>query len=1433
MANVDHGATQGPAAAAEPGKVQVAQASGEPIGQISSAEQAVHVTHADGSSEDLGVGGQIYADDVIHTAPDGAVGITFVDGTQFSLGGDAEMKIDKLIYDPSGSDNSLALNVVQGAFVFVTGGIAGAPGEGMTVGTPAGSIGVRGTSVGGHYGEGPEGWVIALLKDADGHVGKVVVYNGKGEVVLDQVFQSTTLIDFNTPPATPHILTKDEIESLFGKPLENLPDIQLQNELLDKHGELDINTAAGGFNGPGGPNHGSHFFTPTGFGDFSFGLLGLLLPPSTLNETQLGYNVFNNDKHDWQDKQFDGTPPLLGLALGGGHLPENSPDGTIAGFVAAIVGGPPNATYTYSLLDQHGNQTLQIFSARSFALFAEPEPAFTIDPNTGVITVNNSALLDFETTPGFTMTVHAQNNFGQSVDVPFEIDLEDVNDNPPVIDPLGPVDLPENSPAGTVVATVTATDADATGGPTQFSIVASSDPNGWFAINPETGEITLTAAGAASPLLDFESGIHTTTIQVAATDGTNAATPIDVEIDVTDLLEPVWSISGASEVTEGGTAAYFVSYSGAVLAAGQTLTVEVAPGSGTAISGTDFVGDSITLTFTGGGDTSQTIGVSTIDDTVVEGTENFSVTISNPNAGTIATPTDNTTLLDNQEPLVWDVTGNSAGTEGTVATYTVSYSGATLADGVSVTVTVSSHSGSATQDQDFGGVDQVLTFTGGEATVQTITVSLLADSTVEDPENFTVSLSSDSGDTGEASTTTVIDDPSQPIAWSLAGTDTVEEGQTAVYTVSYLGGPIALGATATVTIASSAGSAQEGEDFSGLATVLTFVGGDPTSQTVSVAAIADTVIEGTEDFSVGITGVSGGSVDSGTVTTEIVDQSSGPTWSIAGDSSVAEGDAATYTVSYSDASLAAGQTVLVTVDTASGSAGEGSDFDGEHVVLTFTGGGESAQTLTVQTQSDTQVEGTEDFPVGITPSLGGTGAGSVTTEILDQTTGPTWSLTGDSSVAEGSEATYTVSYTDAGLASGQTAFVTVDTTPGSADEGGEGGDYQGEHVVLTFVGGGETSQTLSVHAQSDTVIEGTEDFSVGIAPSLGGIGAGSVTTEIIDQTTGPTWNLTGDSSVAEGDDATYTVSYSDAALAAGQTAFVTVDTTPGSAEDGSDYDGGQTVLTFVGGGETAQTLAIHTETDTVIEGTEDFSVGIVASTGEIGTGSVTTEITDETTGPTWNLTGDSSVSEGDDATYTVSYSDAALAAGQTVFVTVGTTQGSAEDGSDYDGGQTVLTFVGGGETAQTVAIHTEADTVIEGTEDFSVGITPSLGDVGAGSVTTEILDQTTGPTWSLTGDSSVAEGSDATYTVSYTDAGLAPGQTAFVTVDTTPGSAVEGGEGASPHGGGGNSAVWNGGNGSGGGRASASSWPLGLPRKRREGVRSTGGDPGGMLGLST
>ncbi|QEX22565.1 hypothetical protein FRZ61_24970 [Hypericibacter adhaerens] len=972
----------------EPGATQLAAVSGTPIGQISAAPQPVHVTHADGSSEDLGVGGQIYADDVIHTPADGGVEIVFVDGTKFTLGGNAEMQIDKLIYDPAGSDNSLAVSVVQGAFVFVTGTIAGAPGEGMEVSTPAGNIGVRGTSVGGHYSDGPEGWTLALFKDENGHVGKVVVFNSAGEVILDEQFESTKLIDFSTPPTVPVILTKEQIEELFGPALDFLPDLRLQNE-FEQRGELDnFNTAAGG-NNSGGPNHGSHFYT-FGLANFVFGGLGGVIPATALGDngplggTKLLYNEPGGPQ-DPDDKQFQDNGPF-GMALGGGHIAENSPVGTVAGFVAAILGGPSNATYTFSLVDEGGASTFRIM------LFAaEPSPAFEIDPNTGVITVHNAELMDFETTPEFFLTVRATNQNGQSVDVPFQVHLDDVNDNAPVIEPLGPLDLAENSAAGTVVGQVTSHDVDTTGEATVYSILEESDPNHYFAIDPATGEITLTEAGAASGLLDYESDqSHSITLKVVASDGTNTSDPIDVEIDITDVNEAVWSISGSTFVSEGGTAVYTVSYSGETLAPGETMTIDVETHPGSA-DGSDFDGVTTTLTFTGGGTTSMTVAVSTVSDTVIEGNEDYSVAIGNPSHGNTANDEVNTTIGDGADTILgWQIEGTSTVEEGQEAIYTVSYSGATLAPGQIATVTVQTHDGGAEEgsDKDYIGVDQVLTFTGGGETMQTVAVQTLSDTLIESSEDYSIDLISDIGTTGSGVTTEILDPP-PPLEWSIDGVSTVTEGGNAIYTVSYGGGTLAEGEVATVTIDTASGTATEDEDFTGAHTVLTFTGGQSQSQTIEVATTDDNTVEDDETYSVSITGTDHGNIVNGQVDTTIANNDVPLEWSIFGASTVTEGDATVYTVTYSGGTLGDGETATVTIDTASGTATEGEDFLGQHTILTFTGGDTHSQTVQVSTIGDNDVESDETYTVSITGTdHGNISNGQAGTTITDNDVAP-------------------------------------------------------------------------------------------------------------------------------------------------------------------------------------------------------------------------------------------------------------------------------------------------------------------------------------------------------------------------------------------------------------------------------------------------------------
>ncbi|MEX0807473.1 MAG: Calx-beta domain-containing protein, partial [Dongiaceae bacterium] len=205
--------------------------------------------------------------------------------------------------------------------------------------------------------------------------------------------------------------------------------------------------------------------------------------------------------------------------------------------------------------------------------------------------------------------------------------------------------------------------------------------------------------------------------------------------------DQIWSINGSEIVDEGADAIYTVSYTGAALAPGQTVTISVATSGGfdsslsDAAAGSDYTALGTVLTFTGGGATAQTVAVSTIDDTVVEGSEDYTVTLAGQSAGSLGTSQANTIIDDDDDStvfslLIWNVTGSSVVTEGEApGQYTVSYAGASLAPGQTLTISVATGGGfdsslnDAAAGSDYTSLGTVLTFVGGGATAQTVAVS--------------------------------------------------------------------------------------------------------------------------------------------------------------------------------------------------------------------------------------------------------------------------------------------------------------------------------------------------------------------------------------------------------------------------------------------------------------------------------------------------------------------------------------------------------------------------------------------------------------------------------------------------------------------------------------------------------------------------------------
>jgi VCBS repeat-containing protein len=159
----------------------------------------------------------------------------------------------------------------------------------------------------------------------------------------------------------------------------------------------------------------------------------------------------------------------------------------------------------------------------------DPAGVFAINGVTGQITIANNSTLDFETAPtSYTLSVTTSDGTNTSAVETVTIDLTDVNDNTPVVDPAQSFSVSETATNGTLLGTVTASDADVG---TTFSswTIAGGDPAGVFAINSGTGVLTV----ADNSNLDFET-MTGFVLSITVSDGTNTSVIETVSIGVTN-----------------------------------------------------------------------------------------------------------------------------------------------------------------------------------------------------------------------------------------------------------------------------------------------------------------------------------------------------------------------------------------------------------------------------------------------------------------------------------------------------------------------------------------------------------------------------------------------------------------------------------------------------------------------------------------------------------------------------------------------------------------------------------------------------------------------------------------------------------------------------------------------------------------------------------
>jgi len=308
---------------------------------------------------------------------------------------------------------------------------------------------------------------------------------------------------------------------------------------------------------------------------------------------------------------------------------ENAPQGTMVGVMTVARDDDATDSVSFTLLDN-------------------AEGRFSVDPVTGVVSVADSGLLDFENSETYSITVLATSTDGTTSEASFTIALTDDNrefDVTPVSDSDAAINLISESAPNTTPVMITGAASDGDGSDT-ITYSLSLNPGNAFSIDPNTGVVTVNDAS----VLDFESGTSLTIeITAASTDGTEQAESFIVtlsddntEFDVTPVSDSDAAINLIPE-SAPNTTPVMITGAASDGDGSDTITysLTVNPGGVFAIdpvTGVVTVADASLLDFET--DASLTIEITATSSDDTQAAESFIVTLSDANEFSIGPVSD-------------------------------------------------------------------------------------------------------------------------------------------------------------------------------------------------------------------------------------------------------------------------------------------------------------------------------------------------------------------------------------------------------------------------------------------------------------------------------------------------------------------------------------------------------------------------------------------------------------------------------------------------------------------------------------------------------------------------------------------------------------------------------------------------------------------------
>ncbi|RED49025.1 VCBS domain-containing protein, partial [Aestuariispira insulae] len=381
----------GPLAPGQVAQTGPSEVLGEPIGEVENGVGTITVTRADGTKVQLATGDPVFEGDIIQTGADGSLGIIFVDKSTMSMGEDARLVMDAMVYDPSTNLGTQVFNVVQGAFVFASGVIGKNDPDSVTVTTPVATIGIRGTKYGINVSALDGESTITVFE------GAVNVFNDGGQSVLSAFGDSVTISDIGGVHSDVFFMDDGAQKATYGNALSyspKQPDID-PSEIKDANdsAEVDLDAIADELEGietAAGPEAQT-----SGVADIEF---------------------LNNLDNDIGGEDVDGPETLGGSGGGGGGGGSGGGSSTQSGQTAQS-----SETVDEDLTAEPGTVTVNSISAADIEAAAENDETITVSGTAigGDISEGDEVSFTLDGPDGpitYTTTVDADGNW--QADVP-------------------------------------------------------------------------------------------------------------------------------------------------------------------------------------------------------------------------------------------------------------------------------------------------------------------------------------------------------------------------------------------------------------------------------------------------------------------------------------------------------------------------------------------------------------------------------------------------------------------------------------------------------------------------------------------------------------------------------------------------------------------------------------------------------------------------------------------------------------------------------------------------------------------------------------------------------------------------------------------------------------------------------------------------------